>query len=67
MTLTSVPHTPVLPPADFRKRFQQHTYKVPSLDDKEMETMPEQLKRQVRHGFSDHFTDAEKQAMIQDY
>ncbi|WP_182870337.1 sulfatase-like hydrolase/transferase [Rhodopirellula sp. JC639] len=61
------PHTPVLPPADFRKRFQQHTYKVPAFDEQEMETMPAQLKKQVAHGFSDHLTDAEKQAMIQDY
>ncbi|SMP80063.1 Sulfatase [Neorhodopirellula lusitana] len=61
------PHTPVLPPADFRERFQQHTYKVPSVDGEEMETMPKQLQQGVRNGFSDHFTDAEKQAMIQDY
>jgi arylsulfatase A-like enzyme len=57
----------VLPPTEFRKRFQQHTYNVPSLGDNEMETMPEQLKKQVRNGHSDHFTDAEKQAMVQDY
>jgi arylsulfatase A-like enzyme len=37
------------------------------LDEKEFETMPKQLKKMVKHGFSDHFTDAEKQAMIQDY
>ena len=61
------PHTPVLPPADYRKRFQQHTYKVPVFDEKEMETMPTQLKKQVSHGFSDHFTNEEKMAMIQDY
>lgn len=61
------PHTPVLPPADYRKRFQQHSYRIPSFDEKELETMPAQLKKQVSHGFSDHFTDAEKLAMIQDY
>lgn len=61
------PHTPVLPPADFRKRFQQQAYKVPVLDEKELETMPKQLKKMIKHGFSDHFTDAEKLAMIQDY
>lgn len=61
------PHTPVLPPADYRKRFQQHTYNVPVFDEKELETMPAQLKKQVSHGFSDHFSDAEKQAMVQDY
>ncbi len=61
------PHTPVLPPADYRKRFQQYNYDVPVFDEKEFETMPQQLKKMVKHGFSDHFTDAEKQAMIQDY
>ena len=61
------PHTPVLPPADYRKRFQQHTYKIPAFDKAELESMPAQLKTQVHHGFSDHFSDAEKQAMIQDY
>lgn len=61
------PHTPVLPPADYRKRFQQHDYKIPVLDENELETMPAQLRKQVHHGYSDHFTDAEKLAMIQDY
>lgn len=61
------PHTPVLPPADYRQRFQQHTYQIPTLDKKELESMPAQLRKQVRHGYSDHFTDDEKQAMVQDY
>tara|TARA_R110002049_G_scaffold182485_2_gene350297 strand:+ start:23238 stop:25094 length:1857 start_codon:yes stop_codon:yes gene_type:complete len=61
------PHTPVLPPGDYRKRFHQHAYKVPSITEREMNTLPAQLKRQVMQGYSDHFTDAEKQAMIQDY
>lgn len=61
------PHTPVLPPADYRQRFQQHTYQVPTFDQKELESMPAQLKKFTRHGYSDHFTDAEKQAMVQDY
>ncbi len=61
------PHTPVLPPADYRARFQKHTYKVPTFDKKEFETMAKQLRRQVEAGYSDHFTDAQKQAMVQDY
>lgn len=61
------PHTPVLPPADYRARFQQHTYQVPVLDPQELLTMPKQHKRQVTNGYSDHFTDTEKQKMIQDY
>ncbi|MEM6365760.1 MAG: sulfatase-like hydrolase/transferase, partial [Planctomycetota bacterium] len=61
------PHTPVLPPADYRERFQNHSYRIPELDPDELATMPLQLKRQHQQGLSDHFTDAEKQAMIQDY
>ncbi|MFC7339151.1 sulfatase-like hydrolase/transferase [Haloferula chungangensis] len=61
------PHTPVLPPADYRERFRKHTYKVPEFDEEELKTMPEQLKRMVSNGYSDHLTDEEKQAMIQDY
>lgn len=61
------PHTPVLPPADYRERFQKHSYKVPEFDEEEFKTMPKQLKKQVSHAFTDHFTDEEKQKMIQDY
>lgn len=61
------PHTPVLPPASYRERFKKHAYKVPAFDRKELESMPEQLKEMIRHGYTDHFTDAEKQAMVQDY
>ncbi|MEL6899183.1 MAG: sulfatase-like hydrolase/transferase, partial [Planctomycetota bacterium] len=61
------PHTPVLPPADYRKRFRQHTYQVPTLKKSELDFMPAQLRKQVQLGFSDHFSDEEKQAMIRDY
>jgi arylsulfatase A-like enzyme len=61
------PHTPVLPPASFRERFQKHSYKVPSVDSKELKTMPKQLKKQVTCSYTDHFTSNEKQKMIQDY
>lgn len=61
------PHTPVLPPADYRAKFQKHTYKVPEFDEEELKTMPAQLKKLVRTDYSDHFTDEEKQKMIQDY
>ncbi|QBG46841.1 sulfatase [Verrucomicrobia bacterium S94] len=61
------PHTPVLPPADYRARFRKHMYKVPETNRKEFESMPKQLQKAVTMGASDHFTDAEKQAMIQDY
>jgi len=61
------PHTPVLPPADYRARFAKKTYKVPAFDKNELETMPAQLRKQVQSGYSDHLTDEEKQTMVQDY
>ncbi|GAA4953195.1 hypothetical protein GCM10023314_28470 [Algibacter agarivorans] len=61
------PHTPVLPPKEYRERFQQYTYKVPEFDEEELNTMPVQLKTQRSFGSSDHFTDEEKQKMVQDY
>ncbi|MEQ9290178.1 MAG: sulfatase-like hydrolase/transferase [Cyclobacteriaceae bacterium] len=61
------PHTPVLPPADYRARFQQYHYKVPEFDQRELKNMPTQLKKQVKNSYTDHFTDEEKQAMVRDY
>ena len=61
------PHTPVLPPADYRERFQQYKYKIPELTDEEWQTMPSQLKNVVKAYPTHHFTQAEKLAMIQDY
>ncbi|NIJ44891.1 arylsulfatase A-like enzyme [Wenyingzhuangia heitensis] len=61
------PHTPVLPPASYRDRFKKYSYKVPAFNEKELKTMPAQLRKQVKLGYSDHFTDEEKQKMIQDY
>lgn len=61
------PHTPVLPPADYRERFQKHKYKVPAFDKKELQSMPKQFQKQVKSSYSDHFTKEEKQKMIQDY
>jgi arylsulfatase A-like enzyme len=61
------PHTPVLPPIEYRERFRKHKYKVPELTDKEWENMPTQLKKQVKASYSNKFTDEEKQRMIQDY
>ncbi|WP_442510469.1 sulfatase-like hydrolase/transferase [Novipirellula sp. SH528] len=61
------PHTPVLPPADYRDRFRQHHYNVPQLGENELETMPKQLKRQVMASYSDNLSDEDKQRMVQDY
>ncbi|MBK1876976.1 sulfatase-like hydrolase/transferase [Pelagicoccus mobilis] len=61
------PHTPVLPPADYRERFQKYTYKIPEVHEEELEKMPKQLRKQVAMGWSDDFSEEEKQKMIQDY
>lgn len=61
------PHTPVLPPADYRARFQKHKYNVPQYSQKEFDAMAKQMQKQVEAGFSDHYPDEEKQKFIQDY
>ncbi|MDF7825173.1 sulfatase-like hydrolase/transferase [Pontiellaceae bacterium B12227] len=61
------PHTPVLPPVDYRARFSKKKYKVPEFNLKELETMPKQLKKQVDKSFTDDYPEADKQTMIQDY
>ncbi|MEM6829650.1 MAG: sulfatase-like hydrolase/transferase, partial [Bacteroidota bacterium] len=42
-------------------------YNVPVFDKKELETMPKQLIRLHNNAKTDHFTDEEKQKMVQDY
>lgn len=61
------PHTPVLPPKDYRERFKKHQYKVPVFDEKELETMSAQNRKQVNQGFSDHYSDEQKQNIVRDY
>lgn len=61
------PHTPVLPPADYRERFKKYNYKVPEYSQEEFDQMAKQMQKQVQSGFSDHYTDEEKQKFIQDY
>ncbi|WP_430936010.1 sulfatase-like hydrolase/transferase [Saccharicrinis sp. 156] len=61
------PHTPVLPPADYRERFKKHSYKVPELSDTEYAEMARQMKTVVDRNFTDNYSDEDKQTMIQDY
>ena len=61
------PHTPVLPPAEFRNRFQKLKYKLPEFTREERATFPPQLDRLFKNAQSDHFTDEEKHKMIADY
>ncbi|MGL6314305.1 sulfatase-like hydrolase/transferase [Vibrio sp. WXL103] len=62
-----LPHTPVLPPKEFRDRFKQHTYTIPEYDRSETELLPEQLKRVQKAGDTHPMTYEEKQQAIQDY
>lgn len=61
------PHTPVLPPESFRKRFQKEVYTIPEFDESEWEKLPPQMKKLVTHSASDHYSAADKQQMVQDY
>lgn len=61
------PHTPVLPPEVFRKKFQKLKYKIPEFTNEEYAVFPPQLKQLFANSRTDHFTDAEKHQMIADY
>lgn len=61
------PHTPVLPPAEFREKFQKLTYEIPEFTEEERAAFPPQLAKLFNNAQADHFTDAEKHQMIADY
>ena len=61
------PHTPVLPPAEFRSKFQKLEYQIPTFSEEELAAFPPQLKKLFSNSQSDHFSDAEKHQMIADY
>lgn len=61
------PHTPVLPPAEFRQQFQGIQYNVPEFTKEELKGFPKQIQRLYKNDRSDHYTDEDKQQMIADY
>ena len=61
------PHTPVLPPADWRARFADITYDLPTPDPDEVDDLPPPLQKLVTQWASDHFTEDQKQQMTRDY
>ncbi|TWU38214.1 sulfatase-like hydrolase/transferase [Novipirellula artificiosorum] len=61
------PHTPVLPPAEFREKFQELKYEIPTFTDEELASFPPQLVKLYKNSQSNHFTDDEKHQMIADY
>ena len=67
ISVSTFPIPPVLPPRDYRDRFQEQIYNVPAFDKAELKSMSKQMRKQVAQGYSDHLTDDEKQTMIQDY
>ncbi|MEX0320887.1 MAG: sulfatase-like hydrolase/transferase [Puniceicoccaceae bacterium] len=61
------PHTPVIPPKDYRERFSNYTYKIPEFTKEEMSKLPPQLVKLIKAKYTDHFSDEDKLKMIQDY
>ncbi len=61
------PHTPVMPSKEYRDEFKKHRYEIPEFDQKDLEKMPDQMKKwQSSFSFTE-FTDEQQQQMIQDY
>ncbi|MDF7822376.1 sulfatase-like hydrolase/transferase [Pontiellaceae bacterium B12227] len=61
------PHTPVLPPKSFRDRFLKKEYKIPKVDKDEFGKLPKQLQGLIKKAASEHYSDEDKQQMVQDY
>lgn len=61
------PHTPVIPPKDYRERFKKKTYKIPQFDESELKQMAKQIRNFQKYGYSDHLSESQKHTMIQDY
>ncbi len=61
------PHTPVLPPAEFREKFANKRYKLPTLTAEERKNFSPQVNKLFEIWETNHFTDDEKQQMVADY
>ncbi|MEC5128726.1 sulfatase-like hydrolase/transferase [Verrucomicrobiales bacterium BCK34] len=61
------PHTPVLPPAEFRKKFEELKYQIPELSEEELASFPPQIVKMFNNSGTDHFSEEEKHQMILDY
>ncbi|MCL7762590.1 sulfatase-like hydrolase/transferase [Polaribacter sp. Z014] len=63
-----LPHTPVLPPKEFRDQFKNKKYKIPAFDkNTELSKLPLQLKKLYKTMKIDGLSEAEKQQAVQDY
>jgi arylsulfatase A-like enzyme len=61
------PHTPVLPPREFRDAFKAHAYRVPDFSLEELKALPKQLQILHEKMRFDSLTPAQKQQAIRDY
>jgi arylsulfatase A-like enzyme len=61
------PHTPVLPPKEFREAFQSHRYQVPDFSLDELKALPKQLQVLHERMRFDNFSPEQKQQAIRDY
>lgn len=62
-----LPHTPVLPPKEFRDKFKKIKYNIPEFSTEELSKFPPQLMTLYNECKTDRWTDAEKLQSIQDY
>jgi len=62
-----LPHTPVLPPKEFRDIFKQKSYDIPDFSEKELSNQPPQIQRLFKNLNFSNLTHEEKQQAIQDY
>ncbi|MER2491740.1 sulfatase-like hydrolase/transferase [Catenovulum sediminis] len=62
-----LPHTPVLPPKEFRDRFKDKIYDIPEFEKSELQYLPKQLKSVYNAMKTDDMSYQEKQQAIRDY
>ncbi|WP_109831720.1 sulfatase-like hydrolase/transferase [Reichenbachiella versicolor] len=62
-----LPHTPVMPPKEFRDKFKGKTYKVPDFSKEELKKLPPQLLKIYQVMKVDEMKPKEKQQAIRDY
>lgn len=62
-----LPHTPVLPPKEYRDKFKKKKYTIPEFSTDELSNFPPQLVTLYNECKTDQMTDEEKLKTIQDY
>ncbi len=63
----SWPHSPVLPPKEYRDKFKKKKYEIPTFSTDELSNFPPQLVMLYNECKTDQFTDEEKLQAIRDY